>query len=111
MASEHQAMEDFLLHLISESAEDMVPIQVVFAPGAVQAAGALRKGPIEHTFELCYPAPVGRDGAALAQGADEVLVSDVFTAAAVLRVICMKEAADPLIATPGNPGIVGPGGF
>jgi hypothetical protein len=104
-------MENYLNHLLEESAEGMVPVQLVFVPGAVQAAGALRAGPVEGTFELCYPAPVGRQGASLAQGADEVLVSDVFTAAGVLRVIHMKDAADSLIATPGSPGIVGPGGF
>jgi hypothetical protein len=108
VASEHQAMQRYLEFLLEQSEDGIIPIQLVFWPGAVQAAGGLRKGPVPETFELCYPTQAGKDGAALAGGADEVMVSDVFTAASVMRVVKMADMPRSAICVPG-PGIVTPG--
>jgi len=108
MAIEHDdydnPMEAYLDSLIVDMEGGMVPIQVVWSPGLAQGAGLLRQGPVSGTYELCYKA----EGSGLPSGGG--MISDVFTADAISRVLKQVEMPDSVVQPEGAGRIVMPGG-
>ena len=95
-------MADLLDHLIDESDDDEIEVQLTFRPGVSTTAGLLRKGPVPGTYRLGTATRATADTPGDFQAGDVVVVEQFFQASAVQSIVRMMLREQPLIVPAGG---------
>ncbi|MCJ7796355.1 MAG: hypothetical protein MUQ56_06255 [Thermoleophilia bacterium] len=101
-----KAMQGYLDALIEAGEDGAAEVQIVFNPGMGQMAGGLRHARRPGTdnimpdlYELCLAAKPGPDAPIEIRKLDFVVISQVFDADAVQRVVMQVGSEKPTIVT------------